>query len=46
MEGGEKPKRGRVNAMLDPIRKLRNRVAHHEPILYFNLPKHDANMVT
>lgn len=25
---------------LGPIRLLRNRVAHHEPILYWNLPKH------
>lgn len=26
-------------------RKLRNRLAHHEPILYSNLPKHHANIM-
>ena len=45
-EGGEKPKRGTINGMLTPLRHLRNRVAHHEPILYFNLPKHHANIIT
>lgn len=43
--GGEKPKRGKVNDLLNPIRKLRNRIAHHEPILYWNLPKHHANIM-
>jgi hypothetical protein len=43
---GERPKRNKVNSMLGPIRKIRNRVAHHEPILYFNLPKHHQNIVT
>ncbi len=28
-----------------PIRTLRNRIAHHEPILPWNLPKHYGNMV-
>jgi len=42
---GEKPKRGKVNALLNPIRRLRNRIAHHEPILYWDLPKHYANML-
>lgn len=46
MAGGEKPKRQKVNAMLTPLRKLRNRVAHHEPILYFDLPKHHRNIMT
>jgi hypothetical protein len=32
--------------MLNPIRKIRNRFAHHEPVLYFDLPKHHANIVT
>ena len=30
---------------ITPIRILRNRVAHHEPILHWNLPKHHANMI-
>ena len=29
---------------LTPIRHLRNRIAHHEPILSWNLPRHHANM--
>lgn len=44
--GGEKPKRSKVNGLLNPIRKLRNRIAHHEPILYWDLPKHYRNMIT
>ena len=43
--GGEKPTRNTVNRMLGPIRKIRNRIAHHEPILYYDLPKHHRNMV-
>ncbi len=38
--GGEKPKRNSVNRQLTPIRLLRNRIAHHEPILHLNLPRH------
>jgi hypothetical protein len=30
---------------LTPIRLLRNRIAHHEPILEWNLPKHYANII-
>lgn len=30
---------------LGPIRQLRNRVAHHEPILHWDLPKHHAAMI-
>ena len=37
---GAKPKRNTVNRQLTPIRLLRNRIAHHEPILHLNLPKH------
>lgn len=44
MATGEKPPRKAVNRMLMPIRKLRNRIAHHEPVLYFDLPKHHANI--
>lgn len=45
MAGGEKPKRSAVNRMLTPLRKLRNRIAHHEPILYYDLPKHHKNIL-
>ena len=30
---------------LMPLRMLRNRIAHHEPILYWNLPKHHRNIM-
>ena len=42
---GLKPSRKEVNGKLTPIRQIRNRIAHHEPILYFNLPKHHRNIV-
>jgi hypothetical protein len=44
-KGGEKPSRNTVNRMLGPIRKIRNRIAHHEPILYYDLAKHHRNIV-
>lgn len=28
------------NRPLQPIREMRNRIAHHEPIIYWDLPKH------
>jgi len=31
--------------VLTPIRLLRNRIAHHEPILEWNLPRHYANII-
>ena len=34
-----------VSKKLTPIRILRNRVAHHEPILHWNLSKHHENMI-
>jgi Abi-like protein len=37
--------RKKFAAPLAPIRELRNRVAHHEPILAWNLPKHYAAIV-
>ncbi|MFN4097391.1 MAG: hypothetical protein ACK4GG_11545 [Sphingomonas sp.] len=43
--GGAKPKRSHVNRKLNPLRQIRNRIAHHEPILHFDLPKHHANIV-
>ena len=34
------PKRSAINSTLTPIRMLRNRIAHQEPILSLNLAKH------
>lgn len=36
---GSKPSRNNVTSKLNEIRKLRNRIAHHEPILRFDLIK-------
>ncbi len=44
-ENGKGVRRKDLSAPLAPIRTLRNRVAHHEPILQWNLPKHYANML-
>lgn len=41
-EDGKGLQRKAFAAPLAPIRTLRNRVAHHEPILHWNLPKHYA----
>jgi len=30
---------------LAPIRTLRNRIAHHEPIIAWNLPRHYAKII-
>lgn len=45
-ENGKGLRRKDFSAPLTPIRTLRNRIAHHEPILQWNLPKHHANMLT
>lgn len=47
---GKKPngkglRRKDFSAPLTPIRTLRNRIAHHEPIISWNLAKHHAKMV-
>jgi len=39
-EDGKGLRRKDFSTPLGPIRMLRNRIAHHEPILYWNLPKH------
>jgi hypothetical protein len=39
-EDGKGLQRKAFAAPLGPIRTLRNRIAHHEPILYWNLRKH------
>lgn len=42
----DKPLRRKdFSTALTPIRLLSNRIAHHEPILEWNLPKHYRNMV-
>lgn len=37
--------RKQLIAPLNPIRILRNRIAHHEPILFWNLPRHHLLML-
>lgn len=37
--------RKELSGPLAPIRSLRNRIAHHEPIIMWNLPKHYRNMI-
>jgi len=44
-EDGKGLVRKDISRKLTPIRLLRNRVAHHEPILYWDLPKHHGNMM-
>ena len=39
-EDGKGLTRKAFSRPLAPIRTLRNRIAHHEPILYWSLPKH------
>ena len=45
LENGKRLRRKDFSAPLTPIRLLRNRIAHHEPILAWNLPKHHAAML-
>ncbi len=42
---GKRLRRKDFTTALTPIRLLRNRIAHHEPILEWNLPKHYRNML-
>lgn len=44
-EDGKGLRRKDLSKPLTPIRTLRNRVAHHEPIIQWNLPKHYHNIV-
>ena len=41
---GKRVPRKSLSGPLTTIRKLRNRIAHHEPILYYNLPRHHADI--
>ena len=42
---GKRLARKQLSRPLTPIRILRNRIAHHEPILHWNLRKHHAAML-
>jgi len=42
---GKSLRRKDFASQLTPIRVLRNRIAHHEPILTWNLPKHYDSML-
>ena len=42
---GKPLRRKDFSSQLTPIRRLRNRIAHHEPILEQNLPRHYGNML-
>jgi hypothetical protein len=44
-ENGKGLSRKELSRPLMPLRLLRNRIAHHEPILYWNLPKHHENIL-
>jgi hypothetical protein len=44
-EDGKNLRRKDFAGPLTPIRTLRNRIAHHEPILEWNLPKHHDAML-
>ena len=44
-EDGKGLRRKELSSPLKPVRVLRNRIAHHEPILHWNLPKHYGNIV-
>lgn len=42
---GRRLSRKQLSRPLTPIRVLRNRIAHHEPILHWSLPKHHSQIV-
>jgi hypothetical protein len=44
-EDGKGLRRKDFASPLAPIRTLRNRIAHHEPIIYWSLPKHHYAIV-
>jgi hypothetical protein len=44
-EDGKGLRRKDLSGPLTPIRLLRNRIAHHEPILTWDLPKHHDAML-
>lgn len=44
-EDGKGLRRKDFTRSLSPIRTLRNRLAHHETVLYWDLPKHYGNIV-
>lgn len=44
-DNGKRLKRKDLSGPMTPIRNLRNRIAHHEPILQWNLQKHYQKIV-
>lgn len=44
-EDGKGLRRKDLSSPMTPIRVLRNRIAHHEPILHWNLPKHHDSIM-
>lgn len=44
-ENGKGLRRQELAGPLTPIRTLRNRIAHHEPIIQWNLPRHYENIL-
>lgn len=44
-EDGKGLRRKDFATPLGPLRTLRNRIAHHEPILYWDLPKHHQRII-
>lgn len=44
LPNGKSPPRKSLAGPLTEIRKLRNRIAHHEPIVHYNLPRHHGNI--
>ena len=44
-EDGKGLRRTSLSSPLSTIRVLRNRIAHHEPILHWDLPKHHDNIL-
>lgn len=44
-ENGKGLRRKDLSSPMTPIRNLRNRIAHHEPILEWNLQKHYRNII-
>lgn len=42
---GKRLSRKQLSRPLTPIRVLRNRVAHHEPVLHWSLPKHHGQIL-
>ena len=44
-EDGRRLKRDRVHGRFNALRRLRNRIAHHEPIFHYDLPNAHAEII-